>query len=305
MIYTVTLNPAIDREYQTGSIEMNTVLRAAAVRDDPGGKGFNVSRMLSVFGANSKALGFVGGKSGEWLTDNLNQRGIETDFVWLDGETRTNTTIVTDLGHDYIKVNGAGPFVTQQAQDALCEKIKGLAEPNSLWVLAGSLPPGVDIGFYGLLIDLIRAEGGTVFLDTSGPALAAGIQHKPDWIKPNESEVKGLTGQTDLSLSLSDIRDWSIPHIVISLGADGALIDVENQAWRLKPPLIEEKNPIGAGDAMVGGIVWALSQNMGPLEACRWGMACGALAASKAGTAFGSRSEVEALYPLIMEPVPA
>ena len=110
MIYTVTLNPAVDRELRVPAIEFDTVLRASAWRVDFGGKGFNVSRMLCALGAESVALGFAGGRAGELLRDGLHALGIATDFVWVPGETRTNVSIVSEAPPRYVKVNEPGTF---------------------------------------------------------------------------------------------------------------------------------------------------------------------------------------------------
>ena len=306
MIYTVTLNPAIDREYTVPALVLDDVLRASQVRVDPGGKGFNVSRMLRVLGEPSVALGFVGGKSGEWLSERLTQLGVETDFVWLDGETRTNTTVVTAGDGRHLKVNEAGLQVPAAAQDDLLTRVTGLVRPGDLWVLAGSLPPGVPTDFYGVLIELIHAKGGQVMLDTSGAALKRACADRPDWIKPNLDELAVLVGdwpqneenegdEGRLDKALSVLNEQGIGQCIISLGKDGALLVAEGQQWRLTPPKIVEKNPIGAGDAMVGGFVWGLKQELSPLDACRWGIACGSMAASRPGTDFGTKAEIEAL----------
>src|SRR6266851_862152 len=113
MIYTLTLNPAVDRELTVPALEYNAVLRASESRVDFGGKGFNVSRLLKSLGATSTAVGFLGGRSGELLQDGLQELGIGADFVWVSGETRTNISIVTETHNHYIKVNEKGPLVEQ------------------------------------------------------------------------------------------------------------------------------------------------------------------------------------------------
>ncbi|NET74372.1 MAG: 1-phosphofructokinase family hexose kinase [Sphaerospermopsis sp. SIO1G2] len=295
MIYTVTLNPAIDREYIVPNLAFDTVLRAEAVRSDPGGKGFNVSRMLMTLGQPSVALGFVGGKAGEWLEGRLAALGIGTQFVPIHAETRTNTTVVLADGTQHLKANEKGPEISAMAQDEMLMKVNRLAKPGEWWVLAGSLPPGVPLDFYAQLIQTIRVKGGRVILDTSGDSLKESLVAQPDWIKPNLTELLGVTGKDDLSAALLTLAEWEIGQLVVSLGKDGALLVDSGGSWRLASPEISEKNPIGAGDALVGGFVWGLHQSLAPAEAVRWGMACGALAASKAGTDFGTRAEVEAL----------
>lgn len=296
MIFTVTLNPAIDREYTVPALTFDDVLRASDIRVDAGGKGFNVSRLLATLGQPSTALGFVGGKSGEWLQKELWRFGIKSDFVWVQSETRTNTTIVTPDGDHYLKVNEKGPLVSEAARNQLIKQISEAVFPGSIWVLAGSLPKGVPVSFYADLTRLIQEKEGLVFLDTSGEALSTGCTAGPDWIKPNQTEAAVITGEEGLLGSVNYFQSQGINNTVISLGKDGAIAALSEELWHLTPPRIEEKNPIGAGDAMVGGIVWGISQGLSAIEACTWGIACGAMAASKSGTDFGTKEEITALH---------
>ncbi|MFT5194910.1 MAG: 1-phosphofructokinase family hexose kinase [Cellvibrionaceae bacterium] len=295
MIYTVTLNPAIDREYSVPKLNFNDVLRAGSTRNDPGGKGFNVSRMLAVLGEPSTALAFAAGKSGEWLEWNLNQSGVATNFIWVDGETRTNTTVVTSDGDDYLKVNEAGPEISAVAQAEFLACVDQLAQPDDWWVLAGSLPPGVPENFYSTLIHHLKEHKARVFLDTSGPALSAALHQLPNWIKPNAQEAQEISGHSDPVRASNWFRELFIQNTAITLGSGGVFFASDDCEWRIQSPKIVEANPIGAGDAFVGGTVFGLVQNLSPLDAVRWGVACGAMAASLSGTGFGTRPEIEKL----------
>jgi 1-phosphofructokinase family hexose kinase len=300
MIYTITLNPAVDRELTVPSIQFDSVLRATAWRVDVGGKGFNVSRILHALGTNSVALGFAGGRAGELLQDGLHMLSIETDFVWVEGETRTNVSIVAAEQVRYVKVNEPGPTITAVAQDALLEKVGRRVAPGDWWVLAGSLPPGVPYTIYADLTRLIQSAGAHVILDTSGEALRYGCAAHPFLVKPNEVEVGQLTGLPVESLdevvaAAQAVHGLGVTAVVVSLGKRGALLVDGEQVWQATPPVIQERNPIGAGDSMVGGLVWALSQGLPLPEAMRWGMACGAATAAREGTAVGDLAQVQAL----------
>ena len=299
-IYTLTLNPAVDRELTVPEIEFDTVLRASAWRVDFGGKGFNVSRMLKSLGSPSTALGFAGGKSGELLKDGLEALGIGTDFVWVAGETRTNVSIVTDAHDRYVKVNEPGPTISAEEQDAMLEKVRQLSQSGDWWVLAGSLAPGIPTDFYAQLITIIQAAGAKVILDTGGEALEKGAMAKPFLAKPNDIELEKLIGlpvndQAQITVAAQALQQMGVSNVVVSLGKKGALLVNSDEVSLVKSPAIEERNPIGAGDSMVGGLVWALSQNLAMKEALRWGIACGAAAASLSGTGVGSRELVESL----------
>jgi 1-phosphofructokinase family hexose kinase len=300
MIYTVTLNPAVDRELTVPAILFDSVLRATAWHVDVGGKGFNVSRMLHALGADSVALGFAGGRAGELLQDGLHALGIETDFVWVEGETRTNVSIVATEQARYVKVNEPGPTITAVAQDALLEKVGQRAVPGDWWVLAGSLPPGIPATIYADLITVIQDAGAHVILDSSGAALHHGCAARPFLVKPNEVEAGQLTGlpvdtPEEVVAAARAVHRLGVTAVVVSLGKRGALLVDGEQVWQATPPTIQERNPIGAGDSMVGGLVWALSQDLPLPDALRWGMACGAATASRAGTAVGDLPHVQTL----------
>ncbi len=309
MIYTVTLNPAVDRELTVPAIEFDSVLRATEYRVDYGGKGFNVSRVLNAMGTPSVAVGYAGGKSGELLRDGLQSLGIATDFVWVAGETRTNVSIVSLSQSRYVKANEPGPTISPQEQQALLEKINSLAKEGDWWVLAGSLPPGVPDTIYAEIIAAVKARRARVILDTSGPALEHGCQAGPYLVKPNAYEAHKLTGlpvdsTAQIAAAAAAILQLGVACAVVSLGKDGALLCADQQVWIAHSPKIEERNPIGAGDSMVGGMVWGLQAGLGLPDALRWGIACGAAAASLSGTAVGERDLVESLLSQVrIEPV--
>jgi 1-phosphofructokinase family hexose kinase len=301
MIYTLTLNPAVDRELTVPAIEYDEVLRATQARVDFGGKGFNVSRLLKGLGQASTAVGFMGGKAGEILQEGLQSLGIGTDFVWISGETRTNISIVTPAGGHYIKVNEKGPVIAPEKQKDLLDKIAGLGQAGDWWVLAGSLPPGAPDSFYGEIVRALTHRGARVLLDTSGASLRLGCQERPYLVKPNLEEARALTGlpmasPVEIALAAAEIRRLGAENIVISMGKAGALLHTVEATWLVYSPTIVEKNPIGAGDSMVGGLVWALTQGLALKEALGWGVASGAATASLSGTEVGSRALIEELF---------
>jgi 1-phosphofructokinase family hexose kinase len=300
-IYTVTLNPAVDRELTVPSIEFDRVLRATYWQVDFGGKGFNVSRMLKSLGTASTALGFAGGKSGEILKNGLESLGINTDFVWVKGDTRTNVSIVTEKHDHHIKVNEPGPTISLSEQQALVTKIKSLSQPGDWWVLAGSLPPGIPASFYHDLIQIIQKAQAQVILDTSGEALTQGTKAGPFLIKPNEVELQKLTSlpianNAQLLHAAHFVQSLGVTNLLISMGKKGAILVNDNNEYLISSPSIQERNPIGAGDSMVGGFVWGLSHNLDIVESARWGVACGSAAASLSGTAVGSVDLVQQLF---------
>jgi 1-phosphofructokinase family hexose kinase len=301
MIYTLTLNPAVDRELTVPAMEFDSVLRASESRVDFGGKGFNVSRLLKRMNEESTAVGFLGGNAGELLQTGLQGLGIGTDFVWVAEETRTNVSIVTQSHDHYIKVNEKGPRVDETKQRELLDKIDSLAKPGDWWVLAGSLPPGVTNDIYARVIQVLNKHDARAILDTSGESLKLGCAEKPFLVKPNAEEAHALTGlpmssPTEIAAGAVEIRRMGAQNVVVSMGKAGALLQTLDGTWLTHTPKIQEKNPIGAGDSMVGGLVWALTQGIHLKEALGWGVASGAATASLPGTEVGSRPLIEQLY---------
>jgi len=300
MIYTLTLNPAVDRELTVSAIEYDSVLRASESRVDFGGKGFNVSRLLKGLGTESTAVGFLGGKAGEILQDGLQSLGIGAEFVWVPGETRTNVSIVTQSGGHYIKVNEKGPLVDSAKQQELLEKIAMLAKPGDWWVLAGSLPPGCAEDFYARVVAVLNEHGSLTLLDTTGESLRLGCAEKPYLVKPNAEEARALTKMpvdtpAETAAVAAEIRRMGAQNVVISMGKAGALLQTAEGTWLTHSPKIKEKNPIGAGDSMVGGLVWALTHGLALKESLGWGVASGAATASLSGTEVGSQKLIEKL----------
>ncbi len=191
-------------------------------------------------------------------------------------------------------MNEPGPVISAAAIETLKQKVKTLAQADDWWVLAGSLPPGVPSSIYADLIDVIQTAGAYAILDTSGEALQLGCGQRPFLAKPNDTEIQQLTGLpvrnlTEVIAAAKAVQRSGTVNVVVSLGKAGALMVGEQTTWQATAPKIEERNPIGAGDSMVGGLVWGLSEGLPIAEALCWGIACGAATASLSGTAVGSR----------------
>jgi 1-phosphofructokinase family hexose kinase len=301
VIVTVTPNPVLDRTLTVPRIVFNEVMRATSSRLDWGGKGFNVSRALQALGVESVAMGFVGGATGQMLERGLRDLGIATDFVHIAGETRTNI-VVTDVGAgQYLKVNEAGPTVQAQELAAFFGHARERVRPGSIWVLSGSLPPGVPPDFYAQLIALVQARGAKALLDSSGEPLRLGCAAGPYLVKPNAVEAEEVTGWEVSSdagaLGAAEFfLHQGVGLVALSLGAEGLLLASKQQTVWARPPCVRARNPVGAGDALLAGIAWALERGLPLEEVAHWGVAAGTAAAVHEGVSVGTRTEVEALY---------
>jgi 1-phosphofructokinase family hexose kinase len=301
VIVTVTLNPALDRTLTVPHIKFNEMIRATASRLDWGGKGINVSRALQALGVGSVAMGFVGGATGQMLERGLVEVGIATDFVHLAGETRTNVVISDAKGEGYIKVNEPGPTVRTEELAIFLGKVRDRVRPRDIWVLSGSLPSGVPSRFYAQLVTLVQSGGVKVFLDASGEPLKLGCQAGPYLVKPNAAEAGEMTGrQVHSSADALDAAEvflcQGVELVALSLGADGLLLASAQRAVWARPPRVRVRNPVGAGDALLAGIAWALAHELPLEEMARWGVAAGTAAAVREGIDVGTRAEITTLH---------
>jgi len=301
VIVTVTPNPVLDRTLTVPRILFDEVTRATAVQLDWGGKGFNVSRALGALGVESVAMGFVGGATGQMLERGLHGLGIATEFVHVVGETRSNIVVREAHSARYIKVNEAGPTVQEDEVQRFLEGAAERAQQGDIWVLAGSLPPGVPADFYARLIALLRKRGAKACLDTNGEPLRQGCIARPTLVKPNALEAAQVTGQeigspADAFDAVVRFLSLGIEMVALSLGSEGLLLASREAAVWARPPAVAVRNPTGAGDALLAGVIWALGQGLSLEDVARWGVAAGTASALGEGVSVGTRAEVAAIY---------
>jgi 1-phosphofructokinase family hexose kinase len=301
VIITLTLNPVLDRTLTVPRLQLGEVLRATSTRLDWGGKGFNVSRTLQALGASSLAMGLIGGATGQQLARGLSDLGITTDLVQVAGETRTNV-VVREAGSDrHLKVNEPGPTVEPLELDALLERVRARVRNGDLWILSGSLPPGVPVGLYGRLIGLIQAGGARACLDSSGEPLRLGCAARPYLVKPNALEAgemagKALDSDTSVLAAAQSFLDLGIELVALSLGSGGLLLASCREAVWVRPPEARILNAVGAGDALLAGVAWALEGGLPLADLACWGVAAGTSSAATEGVAAGSRAGIQKLY---------
>lgn len=301
MIYTVTLNPALDKTLLATGLEPETINRARVLRLDCGGKGINVSRALRNLGLPSVATGWIGGATGEHLARGLRQEGIQTDLIPIAGETRTNLTIHDQRRGVLVKLNEAGPTVSDEDVVGFLQHVQERAQPGDIWVLSGNLPPGAPDDLYATLIGIVQSAGGHAWLDASGAPLRLGCAAAPKLAKPNLSEAESVLGRSLLTPdhwgeALRAFLDMGIACVALSLGKDGAVIADGRAAHWARPPTVQAWSNIGAGDSLLAGLLWSATQGMPLAEAIRWAVAAGTAAVLEEGTGVCTRARTEALY---------
>ncbi len=290
MIFTLTPNPSIDRTLGIPEIQFNNVLRCERVRLDWGGKGFNVSRALQTFGVESLALAWVGGGAGKMLADGLQRMGVQTDFVWVDEETRTNTIILEQGSSWHIKVNEPGPPISSQDIEQLINKVEGYAKKDDIWVLSGSLPPDVPDDFYATLVRLIKSRGGLVYLDARGNPLKEGCKASPFLVKPNAEEASHIAGfpindQEDAKRAALPFLRMGIDYFALTLGQSGLLMASQEEMVFAVPPKVETRNAAGAGDSLMAGLIYAQQKSLPLVEIAQWAVAAGSASVLTEGVA--------------------
>ena len=300
MIVTVMMNPAIDKTVEISRLICGGLNRIQKVEYDAGGKGINVSKTIHELGGNSMVTGFLGGNNGRVIAGVLQEKGIPCDFVWVDGETRTNTKVFEDSG-ELTELNEPGPAITSENLNALKEKLLGYAGKDTLFVFAGSIPAGVHKGIYAELISILKEKGAGVLLDADGEAFRKAVSAGPDIIKPNRVELEGYAGldfrasEKELAEIAEGFRANGVENIVVSMGAAGALFLLKE--YRVKCPALSVKahSPVGAGDAMVAALAYAWDSKLGNEDTVKLCMAVSAGAVTTVGTKPPSKETVDVL----------
>ena len=289
MIYTVTLNPAIDKTVVIENLRTGAVNRVSSIREDAGGKGINVSKCLKNLGEESVAAMILAGDAGRRLENMLKDFGIPTLTVWIEGENRTNLKIIDPVKGENTDINEQGPVVTAEILQRVQEKLAKQVKPGDILILSGSLPAGVDRGLYGAWTAFFKKLGVCVYLDADGEPMAKGLEAIPYLIKPNNDELAALIGKEKLTMEEmlwegKRLRDTGIEEIVISLGGDGALFISKDGCYRAEGLSVPVKSTVGAGDSVVAAMAYAQAKNLSREEKVRLAVAMGAASVMQSGT---------------------
>lgn len=285
MIYTVTLNPSLDYLVCTDTLRPGKLCRTSGETLYPGGKGVNVSLVCAALGLPTRALGFIAGRTGALFASLLAETGVEYDFCRLDeGMTRINVKV---CAREQTELNGAGPQIPPEALARLAETLDTLGEDDWL-VLSGSVPVGVPADIYAKLLERVRKNGVRTLLDTSGDALKNALPCAPDLIKPNLDELDALVGgaphnPVGIAACARELQAAGAKNILISCGAQGAvLVPVQGQALYLEATPGEAVQPVGSGDSMAAGWLYAHTHGFSTAETLRYAVAAGSAAAFSA-----------------------
>ncbi len=276
MIYTVTLNPSIDFIVRLDSLTLGSVNRMTSDDKFAGGKGINVSRILKRLDIENTATGFIGGFTGRFVKDGLVDEGIATKFVEVSEDTRINVKVKAG---EETEINGAGPHISTEKLEELKAILAGLSSDDTV-VFAGSAPSSLGNQVYNTLIPIAKKAGAEVVCDFEGQTLLDALNYQPLLVKPNNHELADifgveLNGLADIEKYAREILAKGAKNVIISMAGDGALLVTPEAAYFAKPIKGTVKNSVGAGDSMVAGFTGEYVKSGDPIEALKWGVACG------------------------------
>ncbi len=304
MILTVTLNAAIDKRYVVEDYQVGQVNRVKECSYVPGGKGLNVSKPASIYGAEVVATGFVGGHAGNYIEDSLKPFGIKSEFYHVEAESRSCINIWDEVNHVQTEFLEPGFTLTEKDFDGFEQKFRTLVKGAKIVAMSGSVPKGLDGTAYQRLVRIVKEAGKPVILDTSGQLLEMGIQAAPTLIKPNIDEIRMLTGKicdniSDIIEAAKEIHRNGVEIVAVSLGADGSLVVGEEGTFRAEVPKIDAVNTVGCGDAMIAGFAIGMEEGLSIPEMLRKASAVSAAAAMREETGFFCMEDMENLLPEI------
>jgi len=304
MILTITLNPAVDRTYLIRDFAWNRTIRSDKVVPGMGGKGTDASWVLGELGYNSRALGFAAGGTGRMMEKMLRKRGCQTDFVWVEGETRTNIVIIGEEGQGQTTLTEPGLQIDAGALKEFRRKFGAALKKASCVVIGGTVPPGVEASIYTELIKSAGEAGLPVIFDASGPGLKAGMEGRPTVAKPNIDEIAELYGSPVDTVEQAykagrEMQNKYGTELVITLGKEGALAVLHDRAYRIPVLKIPVASAAGAGDSVLAGLAAAISEGRPIEDGLRLGFAAAAAVCLNHATADCRRADVERLLPQV------
>jgi 1-phosphofructokinase len=280
MIYTLTLNPSIDYIMPINQINLGATNYANNEYMLPGGKGINVSRVLSQLDVPNKALGFIAGHTGKFIEDWLEKEEANYEFIPVKGQTRINVKI---KGDNETEINGNGPNITQENIQKLKQQISQLTEKDTL-ILSGSKNKGLPETFYNELIEICQKNQVSFVIDTNSKELLQALSAQPFLVKPNQAELGDLFNQEIQTKEEAikygkKLQEAGAQNVIVSLGGDGAIFIDEKQIFIGKSPKGKVLNTVGSGDSMIAGFMAGIEKGQTKEEAFKLAIQSGSATA--------------------------
>lgn len=304
MITALALNPSIDMTLTISNFNFGGLNRVETARRDAGGKGLNVALAARVAGAQAECVGFMHRENAALFEDKLRENGVDYEFVYCDGTTRTNIKVRDEAAGVVTELNQSGPEVLEAEMRAMTEMVLRHAAASDYMVLTGSLPLACPSDYYRQIMELVAKSGCKCILDADGARLADGLKAKPFLIKPNKYELEMLTGRKlkglkDIRSAAQELVEGGVKIAVVSLGGDGAMITDGKQALFAPRLDVEISSTVGAGDSMVAGITAGFEMGRDMAGAFAMGVAAATAACRTEGTSIFTREDYEAMLAMV------
>ena len=306
-IITLTMNPALDKSASVSNVIPEHKMRCGEPSWQPGGGGINVARVAHRLGAKPVAIFPLGGHTGELFMHLLAAEGIEMLPIPIGGAMRESLAIYEEATGQQYRFNFAGPELTASETASCINAVADALEVNSLLVLSGSLPLGLPSDFYKRLIESARQCGARVIVDSSGEALQSALEAGVYLIKPNLRELDIFAGRVleraaEREAFVSElVNSGCCQAVAVSLGAAGVMLATQQGIDYIRAPIVPIRSKVGAGDSMVGGLVWSLAQGHALPDAVRYGVAAGAACVMTPGTELAYRDDVHRLVEIVKQ----
>ncbi|MDT0650212.1 1-phosphofructokinase family hexose kinase [Autumnicola edwardsiae] len=306
-IVTLTANPALDIYSEVEKVEPEVKMRSESPKKDPGGGGVNISRVLHRLGQPNKAIYTCGGFTGDIFAKLLDDEHINHEPFTVKNDLRQNFGVFENSTGELYRFGFPGAELEESEATALLEKLEKSLDDTDFLVASGSLPPGAGTNFYAKVARIAQEKKVKFILDTSGKALAEGLEQGAYLVKPNLDELQDLTGQKAETEEhrkemLQKILDnYPVEVVVHSLGPGGAFLATKNGIKHFPAPKVKASSSIGAGDSMVAGIVYSLANKKSLEEAVLFGLACGSATLISPGTELLKKEDAERLYKELRE----
>ena len=300
-ILTITFNPAIDKSTSVDNLISEKKLKCTNPKFEPGGGGINVARAIKRLGGESTALYLAGGYTGNYFTELLVKENIQTIAVSCKNHTRENLIVFDEKSKLQYRFGMPGPVINESEWKDVLNTIEKINDIEFI-VASGSISEGVPIDIFGRISRIAKLKKIKLIVDSSGDALKESVDEGLYMLKPNINELSFLNGAGELrsedveDVARSIISKGKCKFMVISMGAEGAMLITEESTFKITPPKVNSISTVGAGDSMVAGIVQSLSLGRSITESVKYGVSCGTAATMNPGTELCHMNDVEKIY---------